>query len=943
MALAISVLEELRRTGLRFEYLPGPWVRVSCPFHDDKTPSCDVCTDGSGGFKCHGCAAHGDFITFLARLLKAERWVIIHDLNKRYGDLSDKTVEIDVIEKYHQKLWKAEALLIELRKRGVTDDQIREFRLGENAGRVTIPVKNVIGAYVNVIAYAPGAPERKFQSLKGRGVARIFPIEQLSYKKLMLLGGPIKAIAASTKLNAAGIGAVCTTVGETNWDLKLNASFQDKDTCVCYDIDKAGLNAMEERCAHLYPFASKVGKSILPLDIRDHPKGDMNDFMAIGGDPVAVYEAAKIWSPPKPMLIDESEPTELGLSESYLASYSQKRVAIKAQVAAVDQSAYHLPKAVAIKCDRKQNQCGICPVFGLPVDPVITLPPESSLMLELMGEPTSIQSDRMTSAIGVPPCDVVKFEVQSYYHVEDARISPELDIASRASHNQDSAFVAAVCIDAPIELNETYHLTGKMMPHPKTQSATLVVGKSKPAVDSLSSFSLEKPGDLRVFQPSASHYDSLCDKLDHIWGDAEQRVTRIYGRRELHTAIDLAYFSTLLVPNRSEHVKGWVEVLIVGDSSQGKSEATAKMANYYGLGEKVECKNATVAGLVGGLQQLGSKGRWFIKWGVFPNNDRRLVILEELKGLSREAFARLTDMRSSGIADIPKIERRRTHARTRIIANSNPRSNRPVSAYNYGVDTIRELIPSLEDIRRFDLCIVLNREDVDVAKLQGEKHDASDPHYDRDLSRKLVLWAWTRQKGQVHFTPECDAYLAKATQTLCETFVDDLPILDRGSTRHKLARLATSVACRSFSTDDTYVNCIVHERHAQYACDFVLKHYSSKSSGYLEFSDYTKSRGKMQDSSAILLQLLSAPHSRSLAAHMLNTSDIEHQDICDWCGWDRLEALPLVSCLVRNGALRRDGRCYRKTPEFITLLQKALESGALNVPEHLKPKVVEKF
>ena len=73
-----------------------------------------------------------------------------------------------------------------------------------------------------------------------------------------------------------------------------------------------------------------------------------------------------------------------------------------------------------------------------------------------------------------------------------------------------------------------------------------------------------------------------------------------------------------------------------------------RLMDHYKLGARHECKNATSAGLLGGLQQLGS--RWFVSWGIIPMHDKRLVVLEEIKGTPIEVLAKLTDMRSSGIA-----------------------------------------------------------------------------------------------------------------------------------------------------------------------------------------------------------------------------------------------------------------------------------------------------
>jgi CHC2 zinc finger len=1011
MALAISVIDELNRCAIPFDYLPNGWLRVLCPFHADTHPSCDINTNHPEGiFKCHSCNATGDFVAFLTRKLNniisvnaqqgiqakpLERWQVYYELQQRYGDSTDKLVEPEVIERYHQNIWQAVPLLEQLYLRGVTDESIRRYRLGEFKGRITIPIKNAQGVYINVMKYAPGAPKGtvKFKSMFGRNKPRLYPIEQLEYPALMICGGFMKAIVAAQYLNLIGVGAVTSTLGETNWDVELNPFFKDKDTAICLDIDKAGVKAASERCAHVSAFASRVRLCDIPLDINQFPKGDVNDYARVSGEHVAhniqcLWHNASLWEPPNKITVDTSEPIDVDINHAYSAEHAQQRLRVKAIISAADQSPYHIPKVVRVKCDRQQNQCGLCPILPLKdPQPLVTIHTECEYPLKLINEIEAKQNAAIQETLGIPSCKVVQFEIEKYCEVEELRISPELGLIQeppdslpdslpdtdtdtdtqenaheqngkviKTSFSNDSLYAPCIAVDTKLELNDTYYLIGKMLPHPKTQAATLVISEARPAVDALSSFKLsEKDAEqLKLFQPVSlegkpeDSYEALHAKLNDIWTDTETSVTQIYERRALHIGIDLAYFSVLYIPYYGEIIKGWAEILVVADSEQGKSTAIDRIMGHYKLGEKVVCKSATRAGLIGGSQQFNSRGKYFTKWGVFPKNDCRLLVMEELKGLPKDIFAMTTDMRSSGIADIPQIERGRTNARVRLIALSNPAKPIPVSSYNYGIDTVRDLIPNLEDIRRFDVCLVLNKNDISVKTAEPRNVIPPPAKYPAELHRKLILWCWTRQAHNVVFTPNALDYLTWATRQLCDKYVDDVPILGRATTRQKLARLAVAIACRVFSCDEEYNKVIVKQPHVKLVHEFLDKHYSSKSCGYADYSEYIKTDGILKNPESITTEITTSPHAQDLVEHLLNTTEIEQQDICDWCGWDKMQALPLISVLVRNNALIRETRFYRKTPQFIELLQKLLSNGRLGtgvnsiVPEHIRSRR-EKF
>ncbi len=925
----ISVLAELERYGLRYTWAGDDEVKVRCPFHDDSTPSCNV-NISKRVFSCRaaGCEKSGDIITLLAGHAKRTRAQVLEELGSRYNLTDVKVVDPAVVERWHDRIWQAEPLLKALRDRAVTVELIKEYRLGEDEGRVTIPIRNEYGDVVNVRKYLPGAPgPDKMRNMRGRGAVRWFPIEQLRFSSIVICGGEMKAIVAAAQLNKHGIGAITATQGEGLIPVELLKMLTGKTVYVCMDVDSHGIEAAEKICAAVRPIASELYKCALPLDTEKFPKGDVNDYVAQGGDMRVVIDMAELWQPAVKQALSNDDPEVIHLSAAANARYAGKRVKTVAIVTAMDTAPYVVPKDVVVACDKSQRECAICPVWPSS-DNRFQVPIESAAILEVIAAPKIRVHDAIQGAIGIPKtCRVCSFTPEAYYNAEDVRLSPQLEITNRAA---DQKTQPAVCIGDGLEMNESYSLIGRMYPHPQTQQSTLLISKYDPTQDALSTYECKDLDRLQMFQPRDWTIEALQEKLDDIYTDFEHHVTRIFQRRDLHLTIDLVYHSPLLVRVDHKVVKGWVEALVVGDSSNGKSETALGMMRYYGLGERLECKNATVAGLLGGLQQMGS-GRWFVTWGFIPRHDKRLVILEELKGTSVEVISKLTDMRSSGVAELSKIEKQRTHARTRILAISNPRSDREISTYGYGVEAIKELIGGLEDIRRFDMCLITANSDVDLSvinRIQAQPNGKV-TKYPSDICRALVLWAWTRQVDQVQIDDNVARYAMDAATRLCQRFTDAIPIIDRGSARYKIIRLAAALAARTFSCTDDMKSIIVRACHVEYIEKLLDRVYSARSFGYAEFTEAISSTSKLADPDTIKNAIANLPFPYDFIESLLRRDRIESQDIQDWCGWERKEANDLLSILVRKHALVRDSRGYRKTSPFIALLKEISESRTM--------------
>ncbi len=947
--ISISALAELERCGCKYDFATENEIKVLCPFHEDKHPSCSINVK-KNLFKCHtaGCKAKGDLVTFLAKVLKTTRLVMWEDLSTRYDLEIVKTIDSSAVERWHDMIWAAKPLLNELYARGVTNKLIRQYRLGCDNGRISIPIPNINSLIVNVRRYMPGAPgAEKMKNKRGHGKIRLFPLKQLEYKTIILCGGEIKAIVTASRMNKHNIGAITATAGEGNWHTSLNNFFKNKHVYVCFDVDQEGNKAANALCARLKKDVASIYKIDLPLDVDKFPNGDLNDYFAVekktASNFLKVISQTPEWEMKFQLDMDESdEVIELHLNQATLAEHTGKRIRLKATVSSMDTVSYVIPKKIRVFCSRDQNSCALCPIFVQNPDDngivVMELHPESPAILEMIAASKSTQRDAIIAGLRIPQCKVAEFSPFEYYNVEDVRLSPQLEISSRAV---DDILQPAMCVGHGLETNENYEFVGRMYPHPKTQQSIILISNSKTTSDALSSYrplnsDLNK---LKIFQPKKWTVESVEEKLKGIYADFSANVTHIFERQPLHFVIDLTYHSVLLFNFDGKLTKGWVESLIAGDSSQGKSETIIRLMKHYKLGERVECKNATVAGLLGGLQQMGSGNRWFVTWGVIPTHDKRLVILEEIKGTSTEVIGKLTDMRSSGIAEIPKIEKRRTHARTRLIMVSNPRSEMPLSAFNFGIEAVKELIGALEDIRRFDVVLLTSAEQISVDtlnKLQQFRPKIEHEHTDQ-LCRSLILWAWTRTAEQVIFTSEAiDLILSEATR-LCSIFTEIIPIIDRGSMRFKISRLAIALACRTFSNEKLH-SVKVQKCHVQCITDFLVETYSEKIFGYKDFSEAVNASNKLLTPELLSKRILQTPFPSDFVQQLLYTNDIEFRDINDWCGWDKGSTHQLVSLLVRKNALQRNGHGYRKTSTFINFLKNLLKSKEMQTsdrPDHI--------
>jgi len=921
MAEFSNAAELLERYGVKLTAtVKDGEVLALCPFHTDTNPSCGINIDKQV-FNCLSCGAHGDLVQLLAGHLHISRNAILRLVGLR-SDETEEVMDPTQVEQWHQALLGNKSMLdVLLQRKGITKATCKAYGLGLRQNRVTIPIYDGAGEIVNVRCWSPTNSKQKMTNVSGHGRCRVYPHSALESEKLLLVEGELKALL----LRQLGVHeALSLTGGSKTWDPELGSLFAGKIVYIIYDIDKPGVAGAHLAAQGLIRAGATAHVINLPLDINEYPTGGVDEYiLKVGKTPADLSVLLQNSVPFQQIGAEDTpetfqEPLKLHLGEASRAEHNGKLIECNVVVSAKDTAPYIVPRVIEVVCPRDKDMCLFCPRAG-EKDSQFTIHETDSRLLELVAVP-STQVNMALKQIGHIPakCYSCKLAAIESQNVEELRLIPQLKMTMKAA---DHVVRRAFFVGYGIEPNTAYTMTGRVVSEPKSQYATLLIIDAKPAVDSLSTFVLKDPERLKIFQPETWTTEGLTVKLDDIYADLESNVTQIYQRRDMHLFYDLVYHSPLYMPFQGRIEKGWVEGLVLGDSGQGKSEAIKRLQDHYQVGEKIDTKGSSVAGLLGGLQETNK--RWFVTWGIIPLNDRRLVVLEEVKGMDPSIIAKLTDMRSSGIAEISKIEKTRTNARTRLIWISNARSDRQIMAYNFGIEAIRELIGSLEDIRRFDLAITVASGEVPKSVLNMAQRDRPQHNhiYKSDECRDLILWAWSRTAEQIKFSQATVDAILVGAGTLSEKFVSSIPLVEPADQRLKLARLAASLAARTFSTED-YDQVLILPCHVAAVVAFLESQYSKKSFGYLEYSKLLKGDQVLQDEEVVIEALRAMPYAADVARQLLEVQGFTIFDIMAWTELDRDQSQTVISVLARKNAIKRGQGYYIKTPAFIALLRR---------------------
>ncbi len=332
-------------------------------------------------------------------------------------------------------------------------------------------------------------------------------------------------------------------------------------------------------------------------------------------------------------------------------------------------------------------------------------------------------------------------------------------------------------------------------------------------------------------------------KWNEIIKDLEHNAVRIYGQSLMLKVYDLAYHSLQSFYFNGKYVeRGWLDVLAMGSPRCGKSEAAKQYINFVHAGEMITGENVSYAGLVGGVKMTDTSQ--MIMWGKYARNDGKLVICDEFSNMTMDDIGRLSALRSSGVAEVTKIQSNKAYARTRKIFISNPRDGADLIHLDFPIYAVKSLVGRLEDIARFDLIVGVTAVGITPARIAEAQREVVEHKFTAKLCHERIMWAWSRTPEQVRFTDAARDAIYTLADYHVNHWASSIPLVVGPEQPERIARLCAAIAARVFSTDATGELLIVDKIHVDAVADFMDQLFNDTSLRYNVFVEREHAKDK---------------------------------------------------------------------------------------------------
>ncbi len=837
------------------------------------------------------------------------------------------------LKEYTRQLLGSKLVLDDFReKRGLTKTTIEKFQLGYHNRRYTIPIRNADGELVNVRRYDLHSKEASKKMLPwatGWGSAALYLMDALEQDTVVICEGEMDAII----LRQYGFNAMTHTSGAATWLPAWSHHFEDKTVYVVYDVDQAG----QQGAIKVAKSVVKVAKSVyiinLPLTV---PGSDVTNWFVDHGSTASDFENLMDIAREKPFTSGSARrrsglngtPKAVALERSQSSEFTDDTLEIRATIAGKVQPNYLMPKKVSFSCTQDWNlvKCNACPVNAENGHMEFAVDKNAPVLVELVDKNKEQRNRILLKMENVPPtCPKVVVEEPEQWNVEKLILVP--DVSSRQANEIQTPIERTAFNVGPYgtPVNTTVDIVGVNLTSPETGHAILQSWECNQVQTDLDSFVMtpELHDALKVFQPKKKQ--TPYEKMEHIAEDLAANVTRIFGRGLLHMAYDVVWHSVMAFTlNGKFEEKGWLELLVVGDTRTGKSEAALRLCDHYRAGVLKSCEGATLAGLVGGARQT-SGNHWMVTWGTIPLNDRRLVVLDEFSGIAdKNVIEQMSSVRSSGRAQITKIVSQETSARTRLIWISNPSDGRSINEHSKGaIQAVENMIKTPEDISRFDLAMCASSEDVESIRINTQDQPVVKHKYTEELCSALVSWAWSRRPEQVVWHEDTEKYLLQRAEAIGKRYIPEPPLVQPASIRVKLARLAIAIAARTYSTEDGEL-VLVRKVHVQSAEQLIESLYDMPSFGYREYSrKMLRDRARAKANRDEIVQYLTLHKEDTyVVLQSVMGGDFRGRDFEEFGAMSRDEAQTAMRKLQELKMVRRYAKGYvRMDPALVDILK----------------------
>jgi MCM P-loop domain len=273
-----------------------------------------------------------------------------------------------------------------------------------------------------------------------------------------------------------------------------------------------------------------------------------------------------------------------------------------------------------------------------------------------------------------------------------------------------------------------------------------------------------------------------------------------------------------------EEQKGTANILVIGDSTTGKSKTVRTAMNLLDSGLYITAETASMVGLTGAAVH-GEKMEWFVDWGFLVLADGKLLNVDGVQKLSKADWASIAEAERTGIVTISKAAKSEARARTRFIKIANPVEadrgrTKPMSSFLHGVLALSSVLDSVS-IARLDVAVFSRSEDVSPEKVNQKLSSSCDP--DLGLLSEALRFCWSSQGEVVFEDGAVNRILQESTRLSNKFSCQECPLVSIDM-KFKIARLSSALAFLTLSTDD-YEKVIVKEEHVRKVVEFIEDEY----------------------------------------------------------------------------------------------------------------------
>lgn len=860
----------------------GGQLYAHCPFHEDDTESFTVNPETSEWF-CHSCKRGGSEVEFLATFFDVSKSIAKHALN--YFNM--RSIWPFPTEAYiracQQELRNNPLEYKALMEFGITEEVIEKYQLGLENMRITIPVYSKTGQCINVRKYLPphhrvndGTSNAKCLNIKNLGEKRYYPVQAFfnNDSKIYIVEGEKDCLVAISQ----GYNAVTSTGGSSIPTEEITL-FKDKDVYIMLDTDAPGQKNMKLYCQLLRNIARSIYVVTLPDGVKDYTEYWQQYHIA---------DVTAFTKPYQDAQENSVDALEMTLSKSEFTENLNTWIMLRnMSVVGTEPKVYSIPSKLRVTCNNPKchKTCPLAIGVGNPELTEIDVTPRD--MLAFTDAPDSAQDTflrKMFSCKSVAAEPLEMINAQRILFQETASFVEGMEDAS-----SDSRYGLYLYTDYRLQPTAKYNFEACRVTDPRNQKNYYVIKSAENVNATLPVYSEDVYTPFREASQGCATPQELMQKYYDEW----LACLSIEGRLDLFGSILMAYASVTEIPWNYGLIKGWLDMIVIGDTRTGKSQMVQRFVRELGMGGYINGENSKNTGVIGGVQKVGDS--WMITWGAIPMNDKGLLFIDEASGLEIDDIKNLSSTRSSGAVTMNKIIKGEARARTRLVWLSNPRSGKNVDEFYWkGFGAFQEYIPVVEDQARYDLVLTAAREDIEV--LDGIE---STMLPSTSKWKQLFNAAWNLRSDQITFSHDFKSKMKEVAHKLNDDYGGG-PLVVGVAVHEKLLRLscAMAVLCGDVYDSTLRVDC----KHLEWA-DKWLRMTLEKPS--LAYGSYVREKRKAEqkkkeNTTWIKAQLELHPALKAL----LTASSFKGQQINEVLGIDRSDASKILSELLSRGLVK---------------------------------------